>query len=321
MTRPSIAPSSRVSIVVPAYNYERYIARAIESALAQDYQPIEILVVNDGSTDQTGTIAATFESQGVRLINQPNQGLAAARNTGIANTTSDLLLFLDADDFLEPHAVSTMMSAFDQLNASWGLVACQAKVLLNEGPIITPDTGPQSPTEFTWTDLMFGSRFPCCVLIRRSVFQECGPFDAAYHRLGCEDRDMWLRVAEAFRIWSIPDRLVVVALHGANMSSNPSRQLAGIRRCLTKALTSQKAPRARLTFRLQVWAVYHASASLLHGEAGDHALSASHALISMFLWPLPGLSRLAGRPPGFRARRLAIAVRDGFHLQPQSSSQ
>jgi glycosyltransferase involved in cell wall biosynthesis len=320
MTRPSIAPSSRVSIVVPAYNYERYIARAIESALAQDYQPIDVLVVNDGSTDQTGIIAASFESQGVRLINQPNQGLAAARNTGIANTTSDLLLFLDADDFLEPHAVSTLMSEFDQRDASWGLVACQAKVLLQDGSLFSPDSGPQQSVEVTWTDLMFGSRFPCCVLIRRTVFEQCGPFDAAYHHLGCEDRDMWLRTAERFRLWSIPDKLVVVAFHGANMSSNPNRQLAGIHRCLTKALASQNKPRQNLPFRLKVWAVFHTNATLLHSQAWHHARAAWHAFLSLLLWPLPGLSRLAGRPSGFRARRLAIALRDGFHLQPKSSS-
>lgn len=301
-----------VSIIIPAFNYERYVARAIESALAQDYPAVEVVVVDDGSTDGTAAVAEQFVDRGVRVIRQANQGLAAARNTGIAHATGELLFFLDADDFLERGAIGRLVSELVGRGAEWGLVACQAKVLLQDGNLISPTNGPSVATEVTWEDLMFGTRFPCTVLIRREVVEKCGGFDAAYHRLGCEDRDMWLRVAERYRIWSLPDRLVVVAFHGANMSSNPTRQLAGIRRCLSKALRSGQVPPWRLDFRARVWAVYHSVASLLYEESGQSLLQCWHAGLALWLWPLPGLSAKMGRPSGYRLRRCAVAIRQLF---------
>jgi len=150
------------------------------------------------------------------------------------------------------------------------------------------------------------------VLIRKEVVDACGGFDSTYHRLGCEDRDMWLRVAERYRIWSLPDRLVVVAFHGANMSSNPARQLAGIRRCLSKAMHSGQLSRWRVDFRARVWAVYHSVASLLHEESGESLKQCWHACLALLLWPLPGLSAMMGRPTGYRVRRLALAIRQMF---------
>src|SRR5437899_3943833 len=87
---------ARVSIVIVCYNQARYLREAIQSALAQTIADIEVLVVDDGSTDNTRDVALSFSA--VRYVHQENQGLAAARNTGIRETTSPYLLFLDADD-------------------------------------------------------------------------------------------------------------------------------------------------------------------------------------------------------------------------------
>jgi glycosyltransferase involved in cell wall biosynthesis len=310
-------PTASVSIIIPVFNYEHYVARAIRSALAQDYAPLEVVVVDDGSTDGTAAIARQFADRGVRVYSQKNQGLAAARNTGIRHAQGELLFFLDADDFLELGAITRLVCELEELGPEWALVACQAKVLLQNGSLITPMNGPKQAKEVTWEDLMFGTRFPCTVLIRRKVMEACGGFDADFHHLGCEDRDMWLRVAKHYRIWTLADHLVVVAFHGGNMSSNPARQLAGIRRCLGKAIASKKVPLWQLPFRLKVWAVFHTNATLLHSQAVQHTRATYHALLSLLLWPFPGLSQLAGRPSGFRFRRLAIAFRDGFLRRTQ----
>src|SRR6266542_2149387 len=103
------APQS-VSIVIVCYNQARYLREAIQSALAQTFADIEVLVVDDGSTDNTRDVALSFPR--VRYIHQGNQGLAAARNTGIRETTGPYLLFLDADDRLYPEAVQSNMECF-----------------------------------------------------------------------------------------------------------------------------------------------------------------------------------------------------------------
>jgi len=86
-----------ISVIVPAYNRERYLGAALDSILAQNYRPIEIVVVDDGSADGTASVARSYPA--VRYIYQKNQGPVVARNTGLANCTGELISFLDADDY------------------------------------------------------------------------------------------------------------------------------------------------------------------------------------------------------------------------------
>src|SRR6202034_774235 len=86
-----------ISVIVPAYNGEKYLTGALESILAQDYRPFEIVLVDDGSTDDTASIARSYRE--VRYVYQAHKGLPAARNTGLAYCTGDLISFLDADDY------------------------------------------------------------------------------------------------------------------------------------------------------------------------------------------------------------------------------
>ena len=93
-----------VSVVIPCYNQAEYLGEAIRSVLSQSYTPVEIIVVNDGSTDDTALVASSFSE--VTLINQENRGLSAARNSGIRGSHGSMLVFLDADDRLLPEALS-----------------------------------------------------------------------------------------------------------------------------------------------------------------------------------------------------------------------
>ena len=101
--------SGLVSIMMPAYNAATYIALAIDSVLAQEYTSWELLVVDDGSTDQTGEIVSSFRNDRIRLIRQDNAGEASARNTALENMQGEYLAFLDADDLFTPeHLVTTV---------------------------------------------------------------------------------------------------------------------------------------------------------------------------------------------------------------------
>jgi glycosyltransferase involved in cell wall biosynthesis len=102
---------NRVSVVIPCFNYGRFLGAAIESVLAQAYPEIEVTVVDDGSTDETRSVAAAYES--VHYVWQPNRGLSDARNHGVALATGEFMLFLDADDQLSPDAIETLVRELD----------------------------------------------------------------------------------------------------------------------------------------------------------------------------------------------------------------
>ena len=101
-----------VSVIIPVFNGERYLAEAIESALAQTYRPIEIVVVDDGSTDGTAEAVKPFIPP-VRYVHQPNGGTGAARNRGIEEARGDFFAFLDADDLWQPEKLALQMAAFE----------------------------------------------------------------------------------------------------------------------------------------------------------------------------------------------------------------
>ena len=101
-----------ISVIIPAYNYARYLAEAIDSALGQTYAPLEVIVVDDASTDDTPRVLAAY-GQRIRAIRQPNGGAGAARNTGIAAARGEYVAFLDADDVWLPRKLELQMALFD----------------------------------------------------------------------------------------------------------------------------------------------------------------------------------------------------------------
>src|SRR5205814_441931 len=116
-----------VSVVIPAYNYARFLPKAIESALAQSHPSLEIIVVDDGSTDDTQAVVAQYTGPRVRCVRQQNAGLSAARNTGIREARFPYVAFLDADDEWHPNFLAACMEAFSKLGGGFGIVACGAE--------------------------------------------------------------------------------------------------------------------------------------------------------------------------------------------------
>ena len=100
-----------VSVVVPAYNYARYLPKAIDSALGQTHPPLEVIVVDDGSTDDTPRVLAAYADR-IRVIRQANQGAGAARNAGIAAARGEYVAFLDSDDLWHPRKLELQLARF-----------------------------------------------------------------------------------------------------------------------------------------------------------------------------------------------------------------
>lgn len=171
----------KVSIIIPCYNQAQYLGEAIESALDQTYENIEIIVVNDGSPDKTKEVASLFP---VKLVNQANKGLASARNTGIMNAMGDYVLPLDSDDFLVPYAVETLVELAKQTDADVVGASIHCFGLGEANTILMPNP--------TFDDFKEGNRLAYCALIKKSVLLETGGYSPRMDTLGgWEDLHLW----------------------------------------------------------------------------------------------------------------------------------
>lgn len=210
-----------VSVVIPAYNQARYLRQAIDSVLGQTYQELELVVVNDGSTDETSSVLAEYGGNPrVRVIQQENAGVAAARNRGFAETRGELVCFLDADDFFAPGKIAAQVAQFER-DPALGFVYCDI-VTVNEHGSPAGDYSVAGQRQRLDGDilesLLAGGYFPPhCVMVRRSACAGDGPFDPALG--GHADLDLWMRLAAGgARAGFLPDRLAFYRRHEGGMS-------------------------------------------------------------------------------------------------------
>ncbi|WP_089232887.1 glycosyltransferase family 2 protein [Tropicimonas sediminicola] len=222
--RPRTFPAPEtVAVVLAVFNGERFLGAALASVFAQSRVPDEVIVVDDGSTDSSGQTARSHP--GVRVIRQENQGLSAARNTGLAAVQSDAVVFLDDDDRMLPENLATglrLLSAYPQA----AFVAGCATPIDAAGTRTSPDKRLGSPGTCSFATLLAGHSFvpPSTVMFRRAAFEATGPFDTAL-RSGCEDLDIYLRMARVFEVHAHPALIVEYRRHGRNITRNRARLL------------------------------------------------------------------------------------------------
>lgn len=221
-----------VSVVIPAFNAAPFLKEAVESVLAQSYTPVEILVVDDGSTDATPEIARSF-GEVVRLISQQNQGVAAARNHGLRESSGTYVCFVDADDWLYPEDLErkvALMEADPELALVHALVEVTGPDLKPTGEVLRGEDG------YVLDRLLelIPPAIPgvTATLIRRSVLDEIGGFDES---LGTSaDYDLWLRIAEGRRVGRVDYPTVKYRKHEASMFANVEAQLTDMGRIFRK---------------------------------------------------------------------------------------
>jgi glycosyltransferase involved in cell wall biosynthesis len=210
-----------VSVVIPCYRQAHFLPEAIESVLAQTYGHVEIIVVDDGSPDDTSAVAARYSK--VRCVRQGNQGLPAARNAGVRESVGPYLVFLDADDRLRPDALAIGVRHL-AAHAECALVAGD-QVLIDEQGSITPSWHPPRPTRDHYLELLANNFIwcPADVMYRRSTFEVVGVFDTAL--TSAEDYALYLRVARQLPIWAHDEIVAEYRWYGSGMSRNPQRML------------------------------------------------------------------------------------------------
>lgn len=209
-----------VSVVIPTHNYGRFIAEAVEGVLGQTHSVSEIVVVDDGSTDETETVVRRFGER-VKYLRQENAGVCAARNRGVAESTGEFIAFLDADDRWYPEKLEKQLAKF-RTDPEIGLVHCG----IREFDSTTGETiaihleggeGWVADRLALWEEpVIYGPGGS--IMIRRPVIAEVGGFDTAL-RNG-EDWEFCFRVARRYKVGFVRDVLVDYRNHGDNATKN-----------------------------------------------------------------------------------------------------
>jgi glycosyltransferase involved in cell wall biosynthesis len=197
-----------VSVVVASYNGERFLAETLESVFAQDYDPFEVVFVDDGSSDGTAEIARSFP---LRYLYQENRGLPAARNAGVALATGELIAFVDDDD-LWPRTKLAVQTEYLADHEDVGCVLGRNEWIVEDG--VEPPKLERDPIFHELGGIQLVS-----MMIRRRAFDEIGGFDPSYRY--AEDRDLFVRLREhGIEIAVLPDLVLYKRLHGSNMTMN-----------------------------------------------------------------------------------------------------
>lgn len=209
----------KFSIIIPSYNQQEFLPDALDSALEQTRLPDEIIIVDDGSTDDSLMVARSYAvsyPDTVRLISQVNKGLASARNTGIMNASGDYILPLDADDILLGNCLERMTEAISQTGAD--IIAPSFK---NFGILNTEIKLHPQPTLEMFRDV--GNMLPYFCAIKREALQECGGYSPRM-ALGYEDYHLWLDLlARGKRLCVMQEILVLYRTKENSMLTNAIR--------------------------------------------------------------------------------------------------
>ena len=272
----------RVSAIIPCYNYGKYLARAIDSILAQTYAVSEILVVDDGSSDNTREVATSFGDR-VRYIYQQNAGRAAARNHGIREATGDWVALLDADDWWLPEKIGLQakaLAAQPEAAVVYTSVRCQDP---DGGTINWRATDPDR----LWPALRYANCVTgsaSAVLIRRDVLLAEGGFDESLRE--CEDWDCWVRLARKYPFAAAPDAVTVLMMWPGSASAQNDRMLANTKKLMDKTLLADLTGWRRMLWRHRIWSAALFSAAI---NARQQSRREERAWLfeSLLHWPSP----------------------------------
>lgn len=265
----------KISVVIPAYNAAPYLPRCLASISAQTLPPCEVIVVDDGSTDNTAQVA---EALGAKVIRQPNGGISVARNHGIRQAAGDWIALLDADDSWEPEKLARQAAAVGP-----------DTVLVYTGLTYYDDGGVRSvkiadPPDVAKKMLRYCNPIPCTYIVKREALLRDGGFREDIR--ACEDWEMLVRLSRMGSFAAVPDPLMLCYLHSDSLSADPGIMLHKLDWVIeTTLLADVRGPR-RWLWRRRIWAEQLCSAALI---ARDNGLQSElgYILRSLLTWPSP----------------------------------
>jgi glycosyltransferase involved in cell wall biosynthesis len=275
----------RVSVVIPAWNRADFLPEALDSVLAQSHAVDEIVVVDDGSTDATAEVAASYAGRGVRCLHQENRGVSAARNRGMQETTGTWIAFLDADDVWEPRKIEWQLQ-WAQTAPDVVLVSGHAwfwDVSADVRTLKTFGWGHRDPRREIAVRNTIGNT--SLVLLRRDVMQQLGGFDPRL-RFG-EDWEMWIRVLDHGAAAIVPRPLMLYRWHAdSNSRFRDWRRYDVLSQISKQAIQRTRPAWRRGVLHLRRLATLHAGRAAFAVERQrSRRLQVVHAVLALGLYP------------------------------------
>ncbi|MBA3924297.1 MAG: glycosyltransferase family 2 protein [Nostocaceae cyanobacterium] len=235
----------KVSVIIPAYNAMTYLSATLESVIRQTFSDFEVLIINDGSTDQIEQWVAELSEERVHLISQANQGVSAARNTGIAHAQGEYIAFIDADDLWEPTKLEKQVQSLEK-NPTVGLVYTWTAFIDESakptGVFIISHAEGNVWEQIVVRDMISTGSSP---MVRRDCFAKVGVFDPQIS--GGEDRELWSRIAACYPFAVIKEFLTLYRRHPNNTTKNCQKMVQQLRQVIEK--TFKSAPTESLYLR------------------------------------------------------------------------
>lgn len=250
-----ITAATLVSVVIPCYNHGQYLRQAIDSALGQSWSHMEVIVVDDGSSDDTAAICKAYEGR-VQYIRVARVGLSAARNIGVQHSHGAFVIFLDADDYLLPGA--TEINLFYFRHYPYLAFVSGAHIRVDSGGALLSE---EYQSGSGYLSLLQGNFIGMegCILYRRDLFFHFH-FDTQLN--ACEDYDINLKIARVLPTFHHKDKIAAYRIHGRNMSANRPMMLTLAQEVLSRQIPvlSNEAERCALQAGLQNWVTYYETA-------------------------------------------------------------
>lgn len=256
----------KVSVVIPAYNAMVFLPETVESVLKQTYTDFEVLVINDGSSDNIINWASRVQDLRVKLISQANQGLPGARNTGIYHAQGEYIAFLDADDLWEPTKLEKQVKRLDE-DPSLGVVYTWSNLVDEQnrptGRVFASVAEGNVWQQLLETDVISNGS---SAVVRRCCFEMVGEFDRTL--TSAEDLDMWLRIAAHYPFAVVKEPLTLYRHHFGSMSKNRQRMIQNLQIVIEKAF--QAVPIESLHLRNRAYANINLNLAWLSIDEGDY---------------------------------------------------
>lgn len=246
-----MTPNELISVIIPTYNGGKYIISTIVSALNQTYSPIEIIVIDDGSTEDMADILKPVIGR-IQYIRQENCGPAAARNHGIQESTGTYIAFLDHDDDWLPNNLRDKMAVMKK-NPECVMIYSYPELIDASGQVLPYKYNFICPSGWVFEDFLIHNRIATfsTTLICRSIFDKVGMLDENQEITCCDDYDMWLRIADVDKIIYSPDKNVRYRIHEQNLLKNHNLSFTShlnvFRKALKECRTVSQIPQKKLS--------------------------------------------------------------------------
>ena len=292
MTGPAGAEYPLVTAIIPAFNAERFVVDAVSSVLAQSYPSLECVVVNDGSTDRTSELVRSFGPK-VRLVEQPNRGVASARNQGIAEAAGDLVAFLDADDIWAPDKIARQVEV--QLTTGAALIYT-GLTFVDEDLTPLHDLQAPPPLEAIRNSLLLQARsisVAQTALVTRAAIEGIGGFDETLSTSA--DTDVALRIATRWPVERVADPLALYRQHPNQMHHDIAAMERDMKLVYHRLFSDPATPPEILRLRSRAYAELDATVAAARWAQGDRLRSFVRALRAASRSPSAVIAKVTAR--------------------------